>query len=138
MLCDRLETENRNGTLRIYCLPKDEEKLRIFTALSREPIDTPAKKLKIGRELAMKVLESPKVKKFLRMQILHHDGLAPFHACQLGNHMFFTTYRLGQKQDSYTIYYFDRMTAPSTFVDGFDNFFVDLDMRSITDTLNWF
>ena len=138
MLSDKLEAETRNGTLRIYCLPKEEERLRLFTTFSREPIDIPFSKLKRARDIALSVLEYPSIKKCLRIQILHHDGIASFHTCQVGKHMFFTTYRLGQKQDAWTLYYFDRDTAPPSFADGFDNFFIDLDMRSSFDTLNWF
>lgn len=138
MLCHRMAQEHRNGTLRVYCLPRDEESLRPFTLLSREPLDVVTQKLDKGRGFAVDLLERANVKDRLRMQILHHSGFSPFHVFQFANHLFFYSFVLGQKQDNFTVYYFDKDSAPTTFVRGFDNLFIDLEMRALHDTLNWF
>ena len=136
MLSNKMEAENRSGILRFYCLPQDQNKLENFCILSREPIEIPLKKLEQSVKLAQHLAKKDNIKQRLEIQFLHYDGLIPFYVFQVDNRYFFTSYRIGHKQDVYNLYYLDGMNSPQTFRTCLENIFLDLDLRTLTKIIN--
>ena len=138
LLAEKMARENRTGTLRIYSLSDDQLNIENFTTLSKEPQDVLLEKIKNGIQLAREFAKKDIVKRYLRIQILKHNGISPMHACQIDSHYLLSSYKLGQKHDKYDIYYANARTAPKSFSLFLENIFLDLDMRSTSDTINWF
>jgi hypothetical protein len=138
MLSARLREENRNGTLRMYCLSKDTDILKKVVSHTREPLDIPPQKLEKSKEIITQLLDDENIKKHLRIALIHYTGIIPFLVFQVADNWLFSSHKFGQKRDEWSLCYFDSRKAPSIFVDGFHNFFLDLDIRSEEVTLNWF
>lgn len=138
MLADRMRIENRDGTFRFYCLDPKDDFINEFIKHSRDPIDSLCEKLMSAYNDVQKLLESDEFRRRFRVQFCWYRGIPAFHLCQIGNHYYMRSYTLGQKQDYYTVYCIVRDKAPNHYIQCLDSFFLDLELRSRIETLNWF
>jgi len=138
LLIEKMIKENRDGTIRFYCLSPNIDNMNKFVELSREPVSELKEKIKRGSKLISDLLTRKNLKEKIRLQIIYFSGIPPFHICQIGNHYFFRSYTFGQKQDSYTVFHVMKDNSPPSFISCLDNIFFDLERRSEINTINWF
>ncbi len=138
LLIDNMQKEMRDGTIRFYCISPTEKNVRPFVNFSREPKNALRNKLKKSKEMVQSLLEFSKLKQRLRIEIIWYAGIPTIQLCQISNHYFFRSFRMGQKQDNYSVFHIERGIAPDEFVIGLDNLFLDLEIRGRKETINWF